>query len=932
MSGTNGLQGTGPWRAGISGVAPLPEGFAPFPDDAVDAPLGDRFTHVAKVFADATAVRSPSVEWTYAELAAEVSRIAAGVRAKVGSTTPTPVGVLADHDGPLVAAILGIITAGHVVVVVDPTVPAEQTAAVLGVSGAPLLLHDDTFAELARSVVVDAALSVAIVALDDLSGDGPGPADLGPDSPLMLAFTSGTSGEPKGAIITHGVLMNLVRGATDALGLGPADRMPMLFPVSLAVAAYPMFLPLLNGGTLATLDVRSVGLAPVADFLADERITLAYMAPTVIRFLVDALAGREFPDMRLVALGGELVDNEVLELTARMFEPEHVAVGYGTTETGVTSLWVADAGTTVEGTAPCGFPVPEVELLLLDEEGRPAPSGESGEVGILSRHMFHGYWGHPELNRQVLSDDPQGRPGVRLYRTGDHARFDDDGALVVLGRVDTKVKVRGRFVVLGDVESDLHALDTVVDAAVVARPVDGVTELVGYVVPAAEVTGTDLRAALLETREAFRVPSRWVLVDELPRLPNGKLDRRALPDPLSVSGVPSAGATVPVQGDHDAVRRAVRDLWERLLPVGTVGLDEDFMLLGGDSLLAAQMLVALEHDLGVTVPMGELVHARTVRELSEVVVRLQSTDQREPSTVACVQAGDPGRRPRLWFVHDLQGSAYRVRHVAEALGADQPVWSFESPLLRGGPNPFTALDTFAARYVTDLLEAQPEGPYWLAGYSFGGITAYEMARQLRRDGHEVAFVGVVDVGPGYRGPGYHGNRSPFRPWFGVAPPPPPGTGLAGSVRHYREMVRSSPSGALRHAMVRSGVSRVVDPLRWKLDLARDGRVRPEWRLWYAWEEHWRLAAESWDRTSSWPGRMDLFWASDTPSSDATMGWGPLVGDLRIHHFDGDHTGILEPVGAQALGAALREVLDGAGAGGNGDLGQGVDGTGPDAAS
>jgi acyl carrier protein len=163
------------------------------------------------------------------------------------------------------------------------------------------------------------------------------------------------------------------------------------------------------------------------------------------------------------------------------------------------------------------------------------------------------------------------------------------------------------------------------------------------------------------------------------------------------------------EGPATPVRRAVRDLWERLLPVGTVGLDEDFMLLGGDSLLAAQMLVALEHDLGVTVPMGELVHARTVRELSEVVVRLQAAAQGAPSTVACVQAGDPTRRPRLWFVHDLQGSAYRVRHVAAALGEDQPVWSFESPLLRGGPNPFTALDTFAARYVTDLLEAHAAG-------------------------------------------------------------------------------------------------------------------------------------------------------------------------------------------------------------------------------
>lgn len=932
MTGSDASAGLGPWRAALAAGTSPPDGFVPFPDDAVAGTVGERFAAVAARFPTHTAVRSPSVTWTYAELAAEVDRIAGGVRSRLGAVAPTPVAVVADHDGPLVAAILGIVSAGHVVVVVDPTAPPEQSAAALAVCGAPLLLHDETFAGLARSVVVDGRLSVAMVDLAHLEGDGPGPEDLGPDSPMMLAFTSGTSGEPKGAIITHGVLTNLVRGATDALGIGPDDRMPMLFPVSLAVAAYPMFLPLLNGGTLATLDVRSVGLAPVADFLADERITLAYMAPTVVRFLVDALAGREFPDMRLVALGGELVDAEVLALTAEMFDPAHLAVGYGTTETGVVSLWVAEPGTEVDGTAPCGVPVPEVELVLLDDDGAPVPTGESGEIAVVTRHMFHGYWGHPELNRQVLAEDPAGRPGWRLYRTGDHGRLDDHGALVVLGRVDTKVKVRGRFVVLGDVEADLHALDAVADAAVVARADGGVTELVAYVVPGGGgVEVTALRAALLEGREPYRVPSRWVLLDELPRLPNGKLDRRALPDPLAVSGSSGRPGGASATGDHDATRRAVRDLWERMLPVGTVGLDEDFVHLGGDSLLAAQMLVQLEHTLGVTVPMGELVHARTVRELAEVVERLRAAQDAEPSTAACVQEGDPATRPRLWFVHDLQGSAYRVRHLAEALGPDQPVWSFESPLLRGGPNPFTSLDTFAARYVTDLLEAQPDGPYLLGGYSFGGITAYEMARQLRRDGHEVALLAVVDVGPGYRGPGHHGNRSPFRPWFGVAPPPPPDAGPADRLRHYTSMVRTSPAGALRHLMVRTGVSRVVDPLRFADDLRRHGRVRPEWRLWYAWETHWRLAARAWDRTSPWPGTLELFWADDTPSADSTMGWGPLVDDLQIHRFAGDHLGILEPRGAAALATALRPVLDERAAAAEVQP-PGVDGPGADAAS
>jgi len=481
----------------------------------------------------------------------------------------------------------------------------------------------------------------------------------------------------------------------------------------------------------------------------------------------------------------------------------------------------------------------------------------------------------------------------------------------VLGRLDTKVKIRGRFVVLGDVEADIHQIPDVADAAVAGTDRDGVTELVAVVVaaPGATVAPLELRARMLETLEPYRVPSRWEVVSELPRLPNGKVDRRAVAElARSTSSGRAADTGRPDDATTAALTRTVRDIWELLLPVGVIGLDDDFTHAGGDSLLAAQMLVMVEERTGVIVPMGDLVRARTIRQLVEVIEQIRRTGPGEPTTVSCVQAGDP-TRPRLWFVHDLHGSAYRVRHLAEALGADQPVWSFESPLLRGTPNTFGTLEAFARRYVDDLRVVQPEGPYWVGGYSFGASAAYEIARQLRAQGQDVAFCGIVDIGPGYRGFGWGDRRSPFRPWFGVAKPPPAGSSRREALDHYRDMVRQSPKGAARHLMVRTGLSRLVDPIRFRRDLRRHDRVRPEWRLWYAWEEHWQLAVKHWNRTNTYDGTIDLFWADTTPSVDATMGWGPLVGGLEIHRFAGDHEGILEPRGVAALAAALRPALD-----------------------
>jgi thioesterase domain-containing protein len=186
-----------------------------------------------------------------------------------------------------------------------------------------------------------------------------------------------------------------------------------------------------------------------------------------------------------------------------------------------------------------------------------------------------------------------------------------------------------------------------------------------------------------------------------------------------------------------------------------------------------------------------------------------------------------------------------------------------------------------------------------------------MARQLTAEGEEVAFLAVVDVGPGYRGPGWGNRSAPPRPWFGVAKPPEPQLSAREKLEYYRQMATASPARLARHLSVRIGLADRLDPVRFAADLRRFGRVRPEWRLWYAWDEHWKLAAKAWDRGLTYDGRVDLFWAADTPSADSTQGWGPLVGELVIHRFEGDHDSLLEPRGVGPLAVSLRSALDAA---------------------
>lgn len=371
------------------------------------------------------------------------------------------------------------------------------------------------------------------------------------------------------------------------------------------------------------------------------------------------------------------------------------------------------------------------------------------------------------------------------------------------------------------------------------------------------------------------------------------LDARPAPVPVTASTSPGGSAAVEGPPGPEAVAdpltATLTTIWSELLGRPDVPADEDLFALGAYSLLAAQSLVLLEQRTGVRLAMAVFLEATTVDGLAAAAHRATDGDDDDGDHLLVrLAAGDPGRPP-LFVTHDLQGSAFRFRPLAEAaVPADRAAYGFESPFLEGR-RAVTTIEELAARYVTAVRSVQPAGPYHLAGYSFGGVLAFEMARLLRAAGDEVALLGIVDVGPGYRGLDYSRTETPPLPFLDAA--------------------RAERDPASPWAAWRPNRDPDLDDLTgdWERTLARGATIPPEQRLWFAWWSHWQLVGPRW-APAPYDGRIDLFWAETTEATDDTMGWGATGADVVVHRIPGRHEDLLRPPSLDVIGAGFRTRL------------------------
>lgn len=706
-----------------------------FPRTETEQSLAARFESQARRHPDRVAVLCGGERVSYADLDHRASAVARAIAARLGPAAQ-PVAVLCGQTVALVVAIVAVLKAGQFYVPLDPSHPVERLRYVRADARAELIVTEQRHAALAS------ALGAPGLCVDDVEALRPDvvvPGRGGPDTAAYIYYTSGSTGAPKGVLDTQRNVLHNVLRYTNALRITEDDRLTLLQRPAFSGAVSSLFGALLNGATSCLFDLDAEGVARLPGWIEEHGITLYHSVPAIFRGL--AVGGRRYPTVRAVRLEGDLATPRDVEIFRRHF-PAHAVLshGLGATECGLVRRFELRASDPWHGgVVPIGYPVEDMDVVVVDDAGREVAPGEVGEIAVRSRYLALGYWERPALTAARFLD--AAGPGARTYLTGDLGRMAPDGCLEHLGRKDFQLIVGGTRVEVEAVESALVASGHAREAAVTLRKAeDGRPRLVALVAPAGgEPSVGALRRAVAARVPRTSIPSDFLLVDALPVNDNGKVDRTALAD---VAGRRAPAGSDPV-GPRDDVELVVTGLWEEHLGVRPVGVRDEFLDLGGDSLAAAAVLAAVEERFGRALEPSLLLDGGTVERMARAIA------QRDPpasSAIVTVQRG--GALRPLFYAHgDVLGGAAYCAALARALGSARPFHAVVPHGTRGGDVP-SSLEAMAAERLRAVLDLDPRGPYLIGGHCMmGGLLAFEMACQLEAAGRSVDVVIVVDTAP-----------------------------------------------------------------------------------------------------------------------------------------------------------------------------------------
>ena len=709
--------------------------------------IHELFSEKATLFPNRIATSSNANSYSYSR----VDRLSTAIAAQLQQRGVKPgdfVGVCLPRVVELPMVLLAIMKTGAAYVPLDPNFPADRLRLMLDDSQAGIVIAT-------KKLAADLELTSEQVfyfdeeELKNFTTDLFVPVPFSADQLAYVLYTSGSTGKPKGVMVKHSGVVNLMTDLQTTFNFKPEDTLLAITTISFDISVLEFFLPLLSGAGVHLATREQAMDATWLDKTIQE-YPITYMQGTPATWELLLTSGWRGAKHLTVLCGGEALR---VELAEKLFG-KNLAVWnlYGPTETTIWStikkIEISDFHNTRNGGVSIGKAVANTQLYIVDEFGQPCPLGVAGELWIGGDGVSTGYLNRPELNAEKFI--PNTFTSGMIYRTGDRVSVDTEGNLHFLNRLDHQVKIRGYRIELGEIEAALNKSPGIRQGVVVARQnQSGDNFLAAYFIAETngiEIPKLDLQKKLIQaSRESmssilpdYMIPTAWMLLDKFPLTPNDKIDRKALPDPQINREITRSNVS---EESFSKIEKIIADVWKQILNVQEIALDDDFFKLGGHSLLAVRMMVDLEHITGIKLPLAVLFTNPTIGALS----KLYETPPEDLIWNPLVIIKETGSRKPLYFSHGISGNVFKYHALAQLLDNDQPSYGLQAIGLNGKDEPLSVMEDIAAHHVKEIISFQPEGPYALAGGSFGGYLAYEMALQLRALGKEVSFLCLFDL-------------------------------------------------------------------------------------------------------------------------------------------------------------------------------------------
>ncbi len=828
---------------------------------------------------------------SYREVNQRANRLAHRLR-KLGVASESIVGVFAERSVEMIVGLVATLKAGGAYLPLDPSHPPDRLNFMLSEAQPFVLL-----AQRGLAAHLPQFPGKVVYLEDDFSGERDDNISNAtkPENLAYVIYTSGSTGQPKGVMNTHRGICNWLLWLQETYPLNNADRILQKTAFTFDASLGEFFRSLTAGSQLV---LARPGLHGDSRYLiktiCENHITAIQFVPSMLSaFLEDNNAGRCL-SLRYVICGGEALPVELQERFFAVLPQAELHNVYGPTEAAVVvTHWKCELGS-AEHIVPIGRPIANTQIYILDRVMQPVPLGVVGEIHIGGVQVASGYHSRPELTAERFVPNPFGEG--RLYKTGDLARHRSDGAIEFLGRIDHQVKLRGFRIELGEIEGVLKEHPAVHGAVVTAHQNNSqISRLVAYVTgDLSRIKVRELQALLKAKLPEYMLPSAILSLEKFPLNLNGKIDRRALPAPSITRG---EKAFVEASTTLEAQLVAI---WESVLEMAPIGVTDDFFEIGGDSLLGTRIFSEIQNTTGRNLPLATLFQMPTIEKLAAALRQ----DGWKPNWAPLVAVQPQGSRPPFFSVHGGFGGVLFYGALARLLGTDQPFYSLQAEGLDGGPIKHPTIPSMATYYLHEISRVQPHGPYFLGGYSFGGVVAFEMAQQLHAIGEKVALLVLFDS---------LNAEKPRR------------RSIAARVRKRVQALRSSGEGEIVRNLLRGTCHKLTSVLAKRLqnaqkllhrsELLAEGSISdPTSAVQLVQMSNKRALADY--KLRSYAGRVTLFRAEDPDDGHvhaADYGWTKFAkGGISIHEIPGKHQVIFAPpnvsVLAEKLDACIRVIL------------------------